>query len=473
MRTRTYARSSPQVRTRPWGLSTATLEPEPTPFESRAPSHSRHDFAGIATASQRPVEISRTPARVQRQEDDKPETAPETAAAAPAPTEADHKLVNTAAPEAPKPIPTSTDAQGTTTIKDPPTIIYDEYSGATLQDVAAALPKESGSASFDIAATTEGEPITKSTIEVTQEVHLPQWKERDQQCAAVQKAWDDFANAMKVHEDGHVSINQSKFANAHRRYSGQPSSSTQKVTDKIKKEAKAAGDEYDDKTKHGLIGKPPTIIDLTASCAHAEAEVEEGETVQAKLDVSEPGDSYELEADRVADQVMRMADPYSTGWLSAGGGASALQRKCAECEEEDKKKNTEEEEDDEPLVDGEKKLQRSASGPGLAVPSQAMAIVRSAGQPLDADTRAFMEPRFGFDFSKVRIHADADAARAARTINARAYTLGADVAFARGQYSPRTSAGKRLLAHELAHVVQQSDGRGAAPLSTVRLRRFR
>src|SRR5438067_216314 len=82
--------------------------------------------------------------------------------------------------------------------------------------------------------------------------------------------------------------------------------------------------------------------------------------------------------------------------------------------------------------------------------------VLSSGQPLDATTRAFFEPRFGHDFSRVRVHTDARAAESARAVNALAYTLGSNIVLASGQYSPTTLAGKKLLAHELTHVLQQS-----------------
>jgi uncharacterized protein DUF4157 len=92
-------------------------------------------------------------------------------------------------------------------------------------------------------------------------------------------------------------------------------------------------------------------------------------------------------------------------------------------------------------------------------------VLRATGQPLDATTRAFFEPRFGHDFSRVRVHADATATKSAQAINALAYTVGREVIFASGQYAPATTAGRRLLAHELAHVVQQearqAAGRGA------------
>lgn len=83
-------------------------------------------------------------------------------------------------------------------------------------------------------------------------------------------------------------------------------------------------------------------------------------------------------------------------------------------------------------------------------------VLRSPGQPLDAATRAFFEPRFGYDLSQVRVHADAKAAGSARAVRALAYTVGRDVVFGSGQFSPGTAAGQKLLAHELAHAVQQS-----------------
>jgi Domain of unknown function (DUF4157) len=109
----------------------------------------------------------------------------------------------------------------------------------------------------------------------------------------------------------------------------------------------------------------------------------------------------------------------------------------------------------------EGKLQRSAlnrnatNGHDSAVPPIVHEVLSSPGQPLDANTRAFFEPRFGHDFSRVRVHSDARAAESARLLNASAYTVGSDLVLARGEYKPQSPEGKRLLAHELAHVVQQ------------------
>jgi hypothetical protein len=106
-------------------------------------------------------------------------------------------------------------------------------------------------------------------------------------------------------------------------------------------------------------------------------------------------------------------------------------------------------------------LQRRESGQKqpAAVPLIVQDVLRSPGQPLDAATRAFMEPRFGHDFSKVRIHADAKAAESAQKMNALAYTAGRDVVFGAGRYATQTTTGRMLLAHELTHVVQQQNGR--------------
>jgi hypothetical protein len=91
-------------------------------------------------------------------------------------------------------------------------------------------------------------------------------------------------------------------------------------------------------------------------------------------------------------------------------------------------------------------------------------VLRTPGQPLDAATRAFMEPRLGRDLAAVRVHTDQRAANSARAVQARAYTVGQDIVFAENTFEPSTDAGRVLLAHELAHSVQQRHGGGAPPL---------
>jgi hypothetical protein len=117
-----------------------------------------------------------------------------------------------------------------------------------------------------------------------------------------------------------------------------------------------------------------------------------------------------------------------------------------------------------PGVDGEcaacraKRLQRQPASQAepASVPSIVHHVLRSPGQPLNPATRAFMEPRFGHDFGQVRVHVGGKAAESARAVNALAYTVGNNVVFGIGKYNPQSEHGNRLLAHELAHVVQQN-----------------
>lgn len=121
---------------------------------------------------------------------------------------------------------------------------------------------------------------------------------------------------------------------------------------------------------------------------------------------------------------------------------------------------------------GPEALQRAPADGAAATPPMAGDAVRATlsgtGAPLDQATRGFMEGRFGHDFGRVRVHADGGAAASAWAVQARAYTVGRDVVFAAGQYAPHSSTGRRLLAHELAHVVQQT---GADALSAARFTR--
>jgi len=114
-------------------------------------------------------------------------------------------------------------------------------------------------------------------------------------------------------------------------------------------------------------------------------------------------------------------------------------------------------------------LQRKVAhggGPELAPPI-VHEVLRSPGHPLDSPTRTFMESRFGHDFSRVRVHADDRAAESAGAIGARAYTLGSHIVFGTGRYASGSSDGRRLLAHELTHVMQQSAGRSLDSITDV------
>src|SRR5436309_6325832 len=163
------------------------------------------------------------------------------------------------------------------------------------------------------------------------------------------------------------------------------------------------------------------------------------------LTVNDPNDPFEAEADRVADQVMRMTDPAKVQrTCSCTDEDLRLQRTCASCKEEEENNKT------------YPQVQRTQSGAGPAIaPPIVHDVLRSPGQPLDASIRSSMEPRFGRSFAHVRVHADAKAAESARAVNALAYTVGSDIVFANNQYSPGTDRGSRLIAHELTHTIQQ------------------
>jgi hypothetical protein len=163
---------------------------------------------------------------------------------------------------------------------------------------------------------------------------------------------------------------------------------------------------------------------------------EHASPIQRKAIVSSPGDSFEREAEDVADGVLRMGEE------SEGCAPARIQRQPARNE------------------DGKKITTRTWLVPSThAHPSAgaeaAMRAVGHGGAPLSRDARSYFEPRFGCDFSNVRVHSDGKAAQAARAMQARAYTIGCDIVFGSGEYAPATAQGKRLLAHELTHVAQQ------------------
>jgi outer membrane protein OmpA-like peptidoglycan-associated protein len=176
--------------------------------------------------------------------------------------------------------------------------------------------------------------------------------------------------------------------------------------------------------------------------------------IQAKLEVGAVNDPLEHEADRLAEQVLRMPEPGPQA-TKLSASYPAVRRKCAcggsceACQEEQKQSGT---------------IKRKALAPGasgessesLFAPPSVHEVLRSPGQPPDKQTRAYLEPRLGFDFSHVRVHADGKANQSARTIAAHAYTTGNHVVFGAAQYAPQTWAGRKLLLHELAHVIQQS-----------------
>jgi hypothetical protein len=213
-------------------------------------------------------------------------------------------------------------------------------------------------------------------------------------------------------------------------------------------------------------------------------------TIQTRLEIGAPNDRFEREADRVAEEVLRTPANAAAASAPAGSPERSVQRMCDDCAEEKAQlqrmpradapglpristlgcgfgaqlpqpAQAARAQDDE--IEEELALQaKSAAGtdaetvPGVAHELQSP---QGRGRPLSPNERAFFEPRFGHDFGEVRLHVDAQAAESARALNALAYTVGRHIVFGSGQFAVGTPTGRRLLAHELTHVVQQ--GRSA------------
>ncbi len=200
------------------------------------------------------------------------------------------------------------------------------------------------------------------------------------------------------------------------------------------------------------------------------------QAVQPKLKIGAANDRFEREADHVADRVMRMPTPAAT---SPSPAPRSIQRTCSACAAGGA-----------PCAKcGREEIQRAPASPSGAGarqssrtggtgaarsgvrPSAPFASMPAGGRPLSAPHRAFFEPRFGRDFGDVRIHTGRRAAEMAQQVQARAFTFGRDVVFGSSEFAPDSQAGRRLLAHELTHVVQQgharSLGAGSPPGRTI------
>lgn len=148
----------------------------------------------------------------------------------------------------------------------------------------------------------------------------------------------------------------------------------------------------------------------------------------ADLPISQPTDALEIEADGIAEKVMRM---------------TVSDISPVDDEEEQK-------------VNLSRKENRLFSNSNNQVSAGISSVFNSAGQPLNSESRNFFEPRLGYDFSRVKIHNDSHSNEFAENISAKAFTVGKDIGFAKGEYEPNSAEGRKLLAHELTHIVQQN-----------------
>src|SRR6185369_3720786 len=193
--------------------------------------------------------------------------------------------------------------------------------------------------------------------------------------------------------------------------------------------------------KRGLAGNHTRIAErfLQRKCACSGQcekckktdEVTLGHALQTKISLGAPGDRYEQEADRVSEQVLTTSTNSSV-------------------------------ENSPPRI---QRFATQSSGETAAVPKSVDDVLSSPGRPLNPGLRRDMEQRFGYDFSQVRVHSGAAAGNSAGEVNAHAYTVGRDIVFGPGRFAPTTQEGRRLIAHELTHFVQQS-GPGVGAKST-------
>ena len=174
-------------------------------------------------------------------------------------------------------------------------------------------------------------------------------------------------------------------------------------------------------------------------------------TIQPKLTINQPDDEYEQEADAMADRVVQ-AKPLST--------TDTISRKCADCEKEEKVQRMTAPEEEE--LQSKPLMRKSNTQGGYSASPQLASQLNSSkggGNALPKGTLSSMNQAFGTDFSHVRVHTNNQAQDMSEGIQAKAFTHGSDIYFNKGQYNPQSTEGKRLLGHELTHVVQQNKNR--------------
>ena len=336
--------------------------------------------------------------------------------------------------------------------------LWDVMTQSGTRESASVLPKLKPDPQYEYDGNNR---VTKVVVTVVENKEMPQWTDLPQQCPPIQVEWNRFFSILDTHENNHIAIDKKHFTNLHARLIGKEQSVAWKIVDDEITAADQENSDYDTKSAHGV--NEGANINSAVQCAPEKIKSTSAggpgddipdpnpdpslapalpPTAQAKLLVSRPGDPWEQEADSIADRVMRMMTP-TVQRTCAGPGLCD----CPECRKRQE----------------EQKAYRKASEDSVAedeiaedaAPLVCEAVGRGGGQPLDGPARAFLEPRFGHDFSRIRIHTDQRAARSAIAVNARAYTVGNDVVFGSGQYAPDSAAGRHLLAHELTHTIQQ------------------
>jgi hypothetical protein len=342
--------------------------------------------------------------------------------------------------------------------------LWDVLTRSGTREAASVQPKLAPPPQYEYSS---DDRVTKATVTVVEHKEMPVWKEADTQCPPIKNEWTRVLGVLEAHENKHIDIDKSHYANVHMKLVGKKREDAWAAMDAAVASADAANHVYDTQSQNGAAegAKLNTAVQCAPEKVKGAASNSEDQGnvstigsflggLMPKLAVGAVDDPLEREADAAADRVMR-GEP-----ASARRDASAVVQRCTgpgQCECDNCKKKEEEV----PAAGGTVRRDAQADGASSngefsdAALGRVDAAVRSGGRPLDDGARADMETHLGHDFSRVRIHDDASAAESASMVRARAYTLGSDIVFARGEYAPGTTAGRRLLAHELTHVVQQ------------------
>lgn len=194
----------------------------------------------------------------------------------------------------------------------------------------------------------------------------------------------------------------------------------------------------------GLSALTPLILQRKAACACGGG-CPRCQPRGTRLPISQPSDTSEIEADRIADKIMRMPDNESSP-EHGQSQSPALSESVS------------------PLIQTKGQTKSEGGVVTSDVLSNKIISSRGGGSSLDSGVRSFMQSRFAADFSGVKIHTDGEAAHMNRELSARAFTLGKDIYFNEGEYQPNSDRGKRLLAHELTHTIQQGESSSLQPM---------
>ncbi len=246
--------------------------------------------------------------------------------------------------------------------------------------------------------------VYEADVQVTETKAMPVWTELNQQCEPVKKEWTRFYGALDTHENGHISRDEKAFTNLHTKLLGKKEADANKIFNDTTTKADTDNAAYDTATQHGLTqGTAVTPV----QCGPEKVSQNPGESGTEPL-----------------AQVESTPEPA----VQTKPNRPTIQRRTDETS---------------PVQpDLESRLNGS----------------KGSGSPLPSDVRSFMEPRFGADFSQVRVHTGSDAVRMNREVGAKAFTHKQDIYFNAGHYSPGSASGKELLAHELTHTIQQTGG---------------